>query len=170
MRCNLRLNPAFRFGVYAAIVALFATGVVWLVADQLKNSSENDIWQQIAAKALMLHGAAAMLMLLGALFPLHIPRGWRARKNRMTGTLMVTTNAALITEFGLYYAGSETVRPWVSDIHIGAGIILPALLIVHIWRGPLARRQCIRGVVLLACLNARPAAVSAICRARKAGN
>jgi cytochrome b561 len=144
MRCNLRLNPAFRFGVYAAVVALFVTGIVWLVADQLKNSSDNDVWQQITANALMLHGAAAMLMLmlLGALFPLHIPRGWRARRNRILGAFMFVVNALLVvTAFGLYYAGSEALRPWMSDIHISAGISLPALLVLHVWRGRSLRKE-----------------------------
>ena len=39
----------------------------------------------------MLHGGTAMLilMLLGALVPVHIERAWRARKNRATGIVMV---------------------------------------------------------------------------------
>jgi hypothetical protein len=64
---------------------------------------------------LMAHGGAAMLtlMLLGALFPLHIFRAWRAKKNRLTGIIMIACNAMLIaTAFGLYYLASETLRPW----------------------------------------------------------
>jgi len=45
-------------------------------------------------------------------------------------------NAALIVPaFGLYYLGSETVRPWMSDVHIAMGLAIPALLVAHIWRG-----------------------------------
>jgi len=134
----VRLNPIFRFAIYAVVLVLFATGIVWLIVDQLKEPSGDELWQWVSADALMLHGGTAMLtlLLLGALFPLHIQRGWRARKNRIIGALMCTTNTVLIvTAFGLYYAGSETVRPWASNIHIGAGIILPALLFIHIRRG-----------------------------------
>ena len=49
---------------------------------------------------------------------------------------MVTFNAVLIvTAFGLYYLGSETVRPWMSWIHIGAGFSLSLLFPLHIFWG-----------------------------------
>jgi len=135
----VRLKPPFRFALYGAFAFLFATGAAWLVADRLKESSE--LWQEIAADLLMLHGGAAMatLMMLGALFPLHIQRGWRAQKNRVAGAVMVICNALLIvTAFGLYYAGSDSLRPWMSDAHTGVGLVLPALFAVHIVLGRLS--------------------------------
>jgi hypothetical protein len=72
----------------------------------------------------MVHGGGAMLtlMLLGALFPVHIGRAWRAKKNRATGIVMLAFNAVLIaTAFGLYYLASEILRPWASNLHIGFG-------------------------------------------------
>jgi hypothetical protein len=136
-----RLDPPFRFAIYSAFAVLFVTGAAWLVADQLKETSRGEIWQQAAATLLMIHGGTAMLtlMLLGALFPLHIGRAWRARKNRATGIIMLAFNAVLIaTAFGLYYVGSETLRPWASDLHIGFGLAMPLLLLVHIKTG----RKC----------------------------
>jgi threonine/homoserine efflux transporter RhtA len=131
----LRLSPAFRFALYAAFCELFATGAGWLLADQLKDSSGDDMWPEIAASLLMLHGAGAMaiLMLLGALVPLHVQRAWRSRRNRTTGTAMVTFNGVLIaTAFALYYLGAETLRLSATDLHIGAGLIMPLLLVVHV--------------------------------------
>jgi hypothetical protein len=133
-----RLDPPFRYAIYAAVAVLFATGAGWLIADQMKETPSGEIWQESAAYLLMLHGGAAMitLMLLGALFPLHIGRAWRAKKNRVTGSVMIACNAALITTaFGLYYLGSEEIRPWASDLHIGFGIALPLLLLVHVKTG-----------------------------------
>jgi hypothetical protein len=133
-----RLEPPFRFAIYIAFAVLFASGAAWLAADQLKASSNGEIWQQAAAYLLMIHGGAAMvtLMLLGALFPLHIGRAWRAKKNRATGIAMLAFNAVLIaTAFGLYYLASETVRPWASDLHIAFGLSLPLLLLVHVKAG-----------------------------------
>ena len=53
-----------------------------------------------------------------------------------TGIAMVAFNGALIaTAFGLYYLGSETLRPLVSGIHIGVGFFLPALFLVHVLIG-----------------------------------
>ena len=108
------------------------------MADWQKDISSDDIWQQVVVYMLMVHGGAAMvtLLLLGALIPLHMRRAWRSRTNRVSGSLMVTLNAVLIvTAFGLYYHGSEIVRPWMSWIHIAAGISLALWLPVHIVLG-----------------------------------
>jgi hypothetical protein len=134
----LRLKPSFRFAIYAAFGVLFLTGAGWLVADWQKDISTDDIWQQSVAYLLMVHGGAAMvtLLLLGALIPVHVMRAWRSRKNRVSGSAMVTFNAVLIaTAFGLYYLGSETLRPWMSWIHIGAGFSLSLLFPLHIFWG-----------------------------------
>jgi hypothetical protein len=131
----LRLDPRFRFAVYAAFAVLFISGAGWLLVDQMKESSTGEGWQMAAAYLLMTHGGAAMatLLLLGALVPLHVRRGWLARRNRITGTAMVACNAIFIlTAFGLYYFGSETLRPWASWLHIGAGMGLPILFLVHV--------------------------------------
>ena len=140
----MRLDPRFRGALYAAFAILTVTGVVWLLADWRKDPLSPDPWQDIAATMLMLHGGAAMatLMLLGALVPLHVRRAWRSGRNRLTGPVMIAVNAALIaTAFGLYYAGSETLRPWASDLHIAAGLALPAGLLVHVWLGRRTRSR-----------------------------
>jgi cation transport ATPase len=134
----VRLEPRFRRSLYAALALLTVTGAVWLLADWRKDPLAPDLWQEIAPLMLMLHGGAAMaaLMLLGALVPLHVRRAWRSGRNRRTGPMMVAVNAVLIaTAFGLYYAGSDTLRPWISDLHIVVGIALPVALLVHVWRG-----------------------------------
>jgi hypothetical protein len=134
----LRLKTSFRFSIYAAFTVLFLTGAGWLVADWQKAASGDEIWQQTAAFLLMVHGGCAMvtLMLLGELIPTHLRRAWRTRKNRVSGLVVVTLNALLIvTAFGLYYLGAETVRPWMSWIHIAAGLSLSLLIPVHIFLG-----------------------------------
>lgn len=134
----MRLKPSFRFAIYAAFAVLFLTGAGWFVADWQKNISGDEIWQQSVAYLLMVHGGAAMaiLLLLGALIPIHIMRAWRSRRNRVSGSTMAAFNAILIaTAFGLYYLGSETLRPWMSWIHIAAGLLLTLGLPVHIYLG-----------------------------------
>ena len=133
-----RLELPFRYTIYAAFTLLFVSGAAWLAADLQKDSFDAEFWQQVSAYSLMLHGGTAMLalMLLGALFPLHIGRAWRAKKNRLTGSTMVASNAFLVaTAFCLYYLGSEELRPWASDIHIAFGMSLPLLLLVHVKAG-----------------------------------
>jgi hypothetical protein len=130
----LRLDPGFRFAIYAAFSLLFVTGAAWLVADQLK---DDEAWQIAGAYLLMMHGGGAMvaLMVLGALIPLHMRRGWRSRRNLLAGTAMLTWNAMLVlTSFALYYAGSEVLRPAASGIHSVLGLSLP-LMFVHVVTG-----------------------------------
>lgn len=134
----MRLNPRFRWALYAAFALLFVTGAVWLVVDWQKSISDKEYWQTSAAWLLMLHGGLAMatLLLLGALLPLHAHRAWRSKRNRISGATMLASNSVLIaTSFGLYYAGSEAIRPWMSDIHIATGLCLPVLLVLHIALG-----------------------------------
>jgi len=142
MRLALRLDPRFRFALYGAFALLVLTGAVWLVADAFKDSPEGELWQRVSASMLMIHGGTAMvtLLLLGALFPLHMRLGWRSGRNRITGPAMVTLNAVLIvTAFGLYYSGSDAVRPFMSDLHLVLGFALPALFVVHVLLGRRSR-------------------------------
>src|SRR5260370_1691908 len=90
----------------------------------------------------MLHGGAAMiaLLLLGGLVPLHLLPCWRQEKNRVAGIAMATvTTLLIITAFGLYYIGSDTLRAWTSDVHIILGLVFPALLTAHVAVG---RHRC----------------------------
>jgi hypothetical protein len=132
----LRLEPCFRFAIYAAFAVLFLTGAGWLVADWQRDI--DDIWARTAVTMLMVHGGTAMvtLLLLGALIPVHLLNVWRSRRNRISGSAMVTLNAVLIvTAFGLYYLGSELVRPWMSWIHMTCGVFVALLLPLHVVLG-----------------------------------
>jgi hypothetical protein len=131
----LQLDRRLRWALYAAFTVLFVTGVIWLAAQAWKDSPAGDLWEAVSANMLMIHGGAAMLtlVLLGALIPIHVQRAWRGRRNRLTGSIMATVNGFfVVTAFGLYYAGSDTLRAWISDLHIAIGLALPAVLIVHI--------------------------------------
>ena len=135
MPSALRLDSRFRWALYAAFAALFVTGVVWLIADARKDSPSGEFWQQLSANMLTVHGGMAMvaLVMLGALIPIHIQRAWRSRRNQVTGMIMAASNIILVaTAFGLYYAGSDTLRAWTSDIHIAVGLILPVFIAGHI--------------------------------------
>jgi hypothetical protein len=134
----VRLDPLLRWTTYLVFTLLFLSGAIWFVADRLKDPLAGDAWQEVAVDALMVHGGIAMLALLviGALLPLHALRAWRARLNRITGLAMGTCTAVLIlTAFGLYYLGSESLRPWASLIHLIFGFAVPALLLLHILIG-----------------------------------
>jgi hypothetical protein len=138
MPSALRLDERFRWGLYGVFSVLFVTGAVWLIADAWKDSPSGDFWQGLSASLLMIHGGAAMvaLVLLGALIPIHVMRAWRSRRNRVAGAAMVAANVLFVaTAFALYYAGSDTWRPWISDLHIAVGLIFPALIVIHVVTG-----------------------------------
>jgi hypothetical protein len=155
----LRLDRGFRSGLYAAFAVLFATGAAWLAADALKDSPNGEFWQGTSSWLLMIHGGTAMavLVLLGALFPTHVQRAWRSRLNRIAGVAMAALNGVLIvTAFALYYAGTEALRAWVSDVHIIAGLAFPALLLTHVLIG--RRRTDVRAAMGLSMIAKEPAA------------
>ena len=131
----MRLDPRFRAALYSVVGVLFSTGAAWFAVDRLKEVGPGvEAWQDACARLLTLHGGVAMLflLLLGALVPLHVRIGWRLGNNRLSGSLMLGLNAVVVvTAFGLYYAGSATLRPWISDIHIAAGLGFPALIALH---------------------------------------
>ena len=113
MSSALQLDRRLRWSLYATFALLFATGAVWLLADQLKDSAEGEFWQATIANVLMVHGGATMvtLLLLGALFPIHIARAWRGRLNRISGAIMVMCNAVLIV----------TAYPLLIDVALQGG-------------------------------------------------
>ena len=144
MRSPLQLDPRFSWGLYGLFGVLFTTGICWIAADRLKDPENGEFWQGIAANVLMIHGGTAMiaLVMLGALFPNHITRAWRAQRNRAAGIGMLAINLILVaTAFGLYYLGSESLRPWISDVHIAFGISIPAAFALHIFIGRQSRSR-----------------------------
>ena len=121
--------------MYAAFAVLLASGGVWLLVRLRSDALDDKFWSALSANLLMIHGGVAMitLMLLGALVPTHLARSWRARRNRIAGVTMAACNVALIvTAFGLYYSGSDAVRPILSEIHWIVGLAFPVLLMIHI--------------------------------------
>jgi hypothetical protein len=127
----MRLPASLRGGLYAVggIVAL--SGVAWLVAREPAQRA-------FALLCLEIHGAtaAALLVLIGAVAALHAPAGWRERKNRGSGALVVAVLAMLaITGVLLYYLGDERMRGVVSIAHWAVGLAAPAALTAHVWLG-----------------------------------
>lgn len=126
--------------LYSIVAVLFVTGVAWIALDRA-------VWPETSTYLLRLHGGAAMVMLvlLGALLPLHMRIAWRRRRNRASGLVMVVANAVLVvTAFGLYYTGSETLRHWTSELHIVIGLALPLLVAGHVIVGHRSRRAAAR--------------------------
>src|SRR6266496_321074 len=134
---SIRLKRLQRYFLYAVLALLFLSGVAWAYWNYLA-ASPGDFETGAKTWAMKIHGAAAMaiLVLIGMLLTGHVRFAWRARRNRANGSVFLSAFAVLtITGYGLYYAGGERLRAWTSWIHLAIGLVLPILLLIHIFLG-----------------------------------
>ncbi len=134
------LSPRHEGWVVATASALALTGILWLVGHYfLAQVDEYGASRHpLEGWALKFHGAAAMLFLvvLGTVLPVHARRAWHARLNHRTGlTVLGLALILVLTGYALYYAGSETLRPWLSLGHWAVGLAGVPLLVLHAMLG-----------------------------------
>jgi cytochrome b561 len=132
---SIRLKRFHRYFLYAVLALLFFSGAAWACFNYFLTTED-----VAAAKAwaLKVHGAAAMvtLVLIGTILTAHVRFAWRASRNRSSGSLFLGAFGILtVTGYGLYYAAGERLRAWTSWIHLGVGLAVPILLVVHILLG-----------------------------------
>jgi hypothetical protein len=135
----IRLRPFHRRLLYGVLaLLLFFSGAAWAYWDDLV-LPPGDFEMSAKAWAMEIHGAAAMaiLLLVEMLLAGQVRAAfWRARRNRGNGSLFLSAFGILtITGYGLYYAGSESLRAWTSWIHLAVGLALPLLLMLSVWLG-----------------------------------
>src|SRR4051812_37345140 len=138
-RSTFRLSRPFQGMVYLSFGVLLATGAAWMYA---QGRLEDEGWETIPRLLMKIHGGAAMvgLLVLGALTA-HVMRGWKAARNRLSGAVLVAANGFLLgTGYGLYYAGGEALRAWISRWHSWIGLGLGVLLPAHVIAGRLIMR------------------------------
>lgn len=141
-RAAERLSPRHRALTYLACGLVYVSGVFWLVvhygaAGQDSASSP----QPLEPWLLKLHGAAAMgfLIVLGSLLARHVAEAWTAHRNVPSGIAVLATAICLvISAWGLYYAGGEQLRDWLSAGHWLLFVSAAPLLLMHVVSG---RRQ-----------------------------
>lgn len=139
---KMRLSHWARRLLYVIIAASVVSGVWWLAVHYGGEGlfSVPDDLHRLALEtmALKIHGATGFLMLIavGAMSANHVRRGWGMARNRLSGSLVVTSIAVLVlTAYALYYLVDDATRPPVSLIHWVIGLILVPVVIVHIVSG-----------------------------------
>lgn len=147
---QIRLGRQHESWVYACISALLLTGLLWLLFHffVLVKTEFGAGHHPLEAWWLKLHGFASMaaLVLFGSLIPMHMRNAWRRARNRSTGTMLTLLMVVLaLSGYGLYYAGGEDVRPWISTFHWIAGSLLGLCVPIHVFRGRRAVGKAIRG-------------------------
>jgi hypothetical protein len=139
-RPPIRLSRWHERWLYAIGLCVLLSGIGWL-ADHYLFAGTAEFGDARGASEplwLRLHGAAAMaaLTVFGSLFPSHIVRAWRLRKNLGSGLSMLCLVLLLVaTGYGLYYAGDEETRPWISMAHWIGGMLAAFGLALHAWLG-----------------------------------
>lgn len=135
-----KLSQRHELWVYSLGMLLLVSGLGWLIAHYFL-ASAGDFGESHHASEpwwLRLHGAGAMgfLVVFGAVLPVHVVRAWHLKKNRHSGGFMIAVVLILvITAYGLYYAGDDKFRVWLSAVHWITGFLAAAGLTVHVWLG-----------------------------------
>lgn len=142
---QIRLGSQHQAWVYVCVAALLLTGALWLLFHFFVSvkSEFGDTHHPLEVWWLKLHGFAAMggLILFGSLMPVHIRTAWHQKRHRWTGgALVVVMSALALSGYGLYYAGNEEIRTWISNLHWVVGLALLVFLTIHV----LQRRQAVR--------------------------
>jgi len=145
-RLQFKLEKWHRLSIYAITVALFFSGLAWIIARYaLRVTSEfGETIHPLEHWSMQFHGALIVpaALLIGSLLLQHMRRAHQAGRNRNSGWSMIVSLAWLaLTGYCLYYVASETARPWWSAAHWIVGCALPALLYLHVYLGRLAARQ-----------------------------
>lgn len=84
----------------------------------------------------------ALVAVVGALWSVHMLRGWRMKRNRLSGVLMVSLLTVLaLSAVGIYYFGDEIASKWASLIHTGLGLIIGVVVWLHVLIGRAPKRR-----------------------------
>ncbi|RTL45513.1 MAG: hypothetical protein EKK53_06265 [Burkholderiales bacterium] len=130
---SIRLPGWQRWCTYLVLIAVAASGIAWsLFHDVLQLG-----WMLAERRLLVLHGvmAAATLVLVGGLMPLHIRLAWRVRRNQTTGVICVAAMSTLSLSGLMLYYGGEDWRDVIRWSHIGIGLATALAVPLHVWRG-----------------------------------
>jgi hypothetical protein len=134
---NLRMERWHRRSLYAVVIALTASGMLWLTGHYfLRSPSEfGPAIHPLEPWSMRLHGAAALAMMffVGSVMNSHIRRAWRAACNLTAGCSLIAVLTLLtVTGYCLWYVAGESSRGTWSIVHWVLGLAFPVLLIWHI--------------------------------------
>jgi hypothetical protein len=147
-RINLKIPWRFRGVLFALLALSWLTGVTFFAMNRWVAVEGDFGLEKHPAQMIFLkvHGASAFLMMIsyGYMLATHVPAGYRSKRQRLLGLILVGAQGFLIiSAYGLYYSGGETFRPLISYAHFSVGLIFPVLLATHIYYGRKRKRNSI---------------------------
>lgn len=137
----------FLLALVATLLAILASGLL-LAPTTLTMRAEIDVaWRLPAAARLLvvaLHTAAgfATLLLVGAIWSVHMRSGWRRRKHRASGLALALALVLLgASAVGIFYFADETLAAVAAFLHLALGIALVGQFGWHWARGRRSHRH-----------------------------
>jgi len=97
---------------------------------------------RVLTAALHAAGGFMLMLLVGALWSVHMRSGWRRREQRASGLVLGTLLLVLAASaVAVYYLGDEVLGMAAALIHLGAGVALAGPFGWHWLHGRRARRR-----------------------------
>lgn len=87
---------------------------------------------RVLAAALHMAGGFVLLLLVGALWSVHMRSGWYRRRQRRSGLLLVVVLGGLaLTALGVLYLGDEALASAAALLHLGLGLAFTGPFVWH---------------------------------------
>ncbi len=137
----------FLFVLISVIVLLLITGLLLAPTTMALRTELPVGWRlpaemRIFCAAWHAVGGFAMMLLMGALWSVHMRMGWRRRKQRGSGIFLVTLLLLLtLSAVVIYYAADEVLGNWFALFHLVMGLLVVGVFSWHGWRGRCAKHQ-----------------------------
>ncbi len=137
---KVKLSPWFKKLVYAGLLVSWLSGLMFFVMNNwvTVEGAFGPEKHPMQFNVLMVHGAAAflMLMLFGSMLSNHIPLSWKTKRLRKVG-VSLTSFIVLqtLTAYLLYYLANENARSVTAWVHLISGAVLPLILLGHVLVG-----------------------------------
>ncbi|HEX4377998.1 MAG TPA: hypothetical protein VHZ99_12685 [Steroidobacteraceae bacterium] len=130
------MSATQRWIVYTLTTALWLSGCIWLVLDQLARhrdpfGGERNPWQSATLTA---HGvlAVAAMYLLGWVTARHIAYWWNLERRRISGSFLSAVLGLLtISGFALFFLSDDRWQQYAAIVHDVLGVAVAVLIIQH---------------------------------------
>lgn len=129
------------------LLLMFASGALLAPTTLVLRADWDLPWRlpggaRVPVAALHAAGGFALMLLMGALWSVHMRSGWRRRKQRISGTVLgVLLLLLAATAVAVYYLGDDTLGNVAALAHLALGLTLAVPFAWHWIRGRRTRRR-----------------------------
>lgn len=135
----------YRLTLIGVILTSWTTGItIYILQKWVRVQGEFGLtYHPSLSNFRQIHGAAAfaMMIIYGYILAAHVPSGWKQRRQRKLGLLLLALQFLLIISgYIIYYTGNENLFYLTATTHIITGLTFPLILIAHITLALQARK------------------------------